>query len=460
MSAARQVHPDELIVLGDLGSTFTKVACVTRQGLLLSRSVSKTMRQSLARGFTRAREQVLRNVLPPGLPATEVTAIACSSAAGGLRLCVVGKEATLTVQAGRQAASTAGARITSCYATAELLTETAAGFAAAAPDIVLLTGGANQGDKNSIIASAGAICRLAPDLPIIVAGNEEAYPQLQRMLSGRGMVQFVPNVMPQVGTLDAGPAQEAIRSMFAEHVMGRGRYLSASVLSGVVRMPTPSAVLAGACALSDLGDRYPPLRNPVVVDVGGATTDVHAVLDGAATRTVEGDLGLRENADALLGAGCGLGLVSAGDDSLDHAVAHRREHRDYIAGDSAETEIDRRLAGLACTIALERHAGRFRVLTEPDGGVVTKTGHDLRRATSIIATGGIFQHAAHPERIVSAALQTARARRALVSASLTVSADRNYVLWAVGLLASESPAAARRLAEREFTGMKPRCRRD
>ena len=373
---------------------------------------------------------------------------------------MVGKEATLTVQAGRQAASTAGARIASCYATAELLAETAAGFAAAAPDIVLLTGGANRGDKSSIIASARAICRLAPDLPIIVAGNEDAYPQLQQMLSGRSMVQFVPNLMPQVGMLAAGPAQEAIRNVFAEHVIGRGRYLSVSALSRVVRMPTPSAVLAGVCALSGLGDRYPPLRNPVVVDVGGATTDVHAVLDGAAARTVEGDLGIRENADALLAAGRGSGLVSTGDRSLDRAVARRREHLDYIAGDSAEAEVDRRLAGLACAVALERHAGRFRVLQEPGGGVITKTGHDLRRATSIIGTGGIFQHAAHPERIVSAAVQTVRTRRALVPTGLTVSADRNYVLWAVGLLASESPDAARRLAEREFANMKIRYRRD
>ena len=45
--------------------------------------------------------------------------------------------------------------------------------------------------------------------------------------------------------------------------MGRGRYLSVSALSGMVRMPTPSAVLAGVCALSALGERYPPLKNPV-----------------------------------------------------------------------------------------------------------------------------------------------------------------------------------------------------
>ena len=450
MSAAGLADPDELLVLGDLGSTFTKVACVTRQGRVLSRATSQTVRDKLARGFARARDQVLRELLPPGINAADIASVACSSAAGGLRLCVVGKEETLTVQAGRQAASTAGARVASSYASAQLPAESVAGFAAAAPDIVLLTGGASQGDQASIVASAVQLRRLAPGLPVIVAGNEDAYPQLRRALSGRPVVRFVPNVMPRVGTLAAGPAQEAIRDVFVDHVMGKGRYLSASALAGVVRMPTPSAVLAGAGALSGLGDRYPLLNCPVVIDVGGATTDVHSVLGDAAVRTVEGDLGLRENADALLEAGRRGGLVPPGDDSLDLAVRRRGEHPGYLAADPAEAGLDRRLAGLACTIAIERHAGRFSVLLGAGAHAIRKTGRDLRQATSLIATGGIFAHAPHPERIIETALRTARSRGALVPASLPVGVDTGYVLWAVGLLSSQFPAAGLRLAETEF----------
>lgn len=91
MSAAGLADPDELLVLGDLGSTFTKVACVTRQGRVLSRATSQTVRDKLARGFARARDQVLRGLLPPGINAADIASVACSSAAGGLRLCVVGK---------------------------------------------------------------------------------------------------------------------------------------------------------------------------------------------------------------------------------------------------------------------------------------------------------------------------------------------------------------------------------
>lgn len=108
------------------------------------------------------------------------------------------------------------------------------------------------------------------------------------------------------------------------------------------------------------------------------------------------------------------------------------------------------MAGLACTLAIERHAGRFSVLLGAGAQAIRKTGRDLRQATSLIATGGIFAHAPHPERIIETALRTARSRGALVPASLPVGVDTGYVLWAVGLLSSQFPAAGLRLAETEF----------
>ncbi len=442
----------ELIVLGDLGSTFTKVACATRQGSLVARAQSATRREDLAGGFARARDQALAGLLPPGCHGARLPALISSSAAGGLRLCVVGKEASLTVQAGQRAARTAGARIVASYAAAELLAESAAGFAATAPDLVLLTGGASHGDTASIVACARAIRGLAPGLPVVVAGNEDAYPLVRRALAGQRVVRFAANVMPRVGTLAAGPAQDAMREVFAGHVMGQGRYLSASALAGQVRMPTPSAVLAGARVLSGLGDRHPSLKHPVVVDVGGATTDVHSVLDGAPARTVEGDLGLRENAPALLAAARDTGLAPPADAALAQAAGLRQEHPSYLPADATAARCDRRLAELAATLAIERHAGRLRFRLGSDGGVITRTGRDLRRATSVIATGGIFAHAAQPERIIRAALAAARGRGALVPARLPVRVDRQYALWAVGLLSAEWPQASAALAVAQFAG--------
>src|SRR5690554_1627341 len=82
-----------------------------------------------------------------------------------------------------------------------------------------------------------------------------------------------------------------------------------------ITVPTAAAVLAAACRLADGDGRTPGLGELLLVDVGGATTDVHSVAEGVPTRpdvflrglpeprvkrSVEGDLGLRSSAEALL----------------------------------------------------------------------------------------------------------------------------------------------------------------
>jgi uncharacterized protein (TIGR01319 family) len=84
-----------------------------------------------------------------------------------------------------------------------------------------------------------------------------------------------------------------------------------------VLMPTPAAVLEGAQLLADGVAGREGLGALVVVDPGGATTDVHSIGSGEpstagviryglpeprAKRTVEGDLGMRHNAAAIVDA--------------------------------------------------------------------------------------------------------------------------------------------------------------
>ena len=97
----------------------------------------------------------------------------------------------------------------------------------------------------------------------------------------------------------------------------------------------------------------------MVVDVGGATTDVHSVIpvdpgerayvtDGlpeeCVSRTVEGDLGMRENAPSLVEAARRDGFPSRTADDLCAAAERRSAERDFVPGDAREREIDDRLA--------------------------------------------------------------------------------------------------------------------
>ena len=87
------------------------------------------------------------------------------------------------------------------------------------------------------------------------------------------------NVLPRIGVLDPTPARAAIREVFVRHVIG-GKGLSKGPAFGrLVRAATPDAVLAGVELLADGADDVAGVGDVVVVDVGGATTDVYSVRD-------------------------------------------------------------------------------------------------------------------------------------------------------------------------------------
>jgi uncharacterized protein (TIGR01319 family) len=435
----------ESAVLVDVGSTYTKAVRVNAVGVVEASARAPTLTADLDQGFRTVADAVLAGASwPEEAPTRQL--IASSSAAGGLRLFVLGLEASLTVQAGKRAAMSAGARVVGSVCAADLPAACPEDVTSAQADIVLLTGGSSGGDRAAIVAGAHALNWLAPGLPVVVAGNEDAYDEVRPLLSGRPVVRFLPNVMPAIGELRPGPVQDAVREIFAEHVMGTGRFGSGSFLAKALRMPTPAAVLAGAAVLARLGSAHGWLARPVVVDVGGATTDVHSVLEDGSSRSVEGDLGLRENADSVVTTAQGAGLTSAGDENLEAAARLRREHRSYLPANLAQARADLRLAELACTVALERHAGMLSYQRRPTGGVLRASGRDLRAATCFIGTGGIFAHTAGGCSALRSALEAARARGALVPKSPMVITDKRYLIWAIGLLESMRAGAGLPLA--------------
>src|SRR6266550_3958037 len=131
---------DEVVVLVDIGSTFTKVAVVAPPGELVSRVSLPTKHDDLAAGA----EAAIAQAAPDGTSIIEV--LICSSAAGGLRVAVIGLEPQLTLEAGRRAAATAGARVVASFA-GVMDAEEADRLAKVAPDVVLLAGGTNGGDR-------------------------------------------------------------------------------------------------------------------------------------------------------------------------------------------------------------------------------------------------------------------------------------------------------------------------
>lgn len=435
----------------DFGSTFTKALLVdVDDGALVGAASHRTtIGTDLLEALDAIREQLARE--HPGARDAEVRA--CSSAAGGLRIAVVGNEELVTSEAGHRVALSSGGWVV--HVASDVLDDVAVdALARTAPDLLLLVGGTDGGNAKVLLANARTLAAAGLGLPIVVAGNGDCRDEIGELFERAGTrCVLTENVLPDIGVVRPEPARAAIREAFLRHVIGGKRLSRRAEFTDLVRGPTPDIVLRGVELLADKTE-----RDVVVVDVGGATTDVHSVVrrteerqpDVAGvlpvSRTVEGDLGLRWNA---------VGVVEASDRSLVevdrvrlHDAARRRvEDPGFVSSTPDDLEADERLATLAITTALRRHAGRSQVVPTPSGRTVERSGKDLTTVGLLIGSGGLFRHveAEVGDRILRAALADPTGAGWLVPERPVFSVDRHYVLAAAGLLVDDNPSAASNL---------------
>jgi len=259
----------------DLGSTFTKAAAVDLDngGLLGTAEHATTVDPDVMVGIHAVQRALAGLSDSPEL-------YVCSSAGGGLRLAVVGYEREISAEAGHRAALSAGARVV--HVSSGRLDEAGvASLRESAADVVLLVGGTDGGESSVLLHNAAALGSAAVGAPIVVAGNASARQEVCAILTEAGRT-VVPtdNVLPDIGEFDPEPARAAIRAVFLNHVVG-GKGLSADPgFPGLVQAVTPDAVMDGVTVLArEIGSESggAPAGSVVVVDVGGATTDVFCV---------------------------------------------------------------------------------------------------------------------------------------------------------------------------------------
>ena len=393
---------------------------------------------------------------------------ACSSAAGGLKMISCGLVPELTAEAARQASLGAGAKVMKVYSY-QMTEDDAEEIQQLKPDIFLLTGGTDGGNKENIIENAKILAQIPLDFPIIIAGNRTAARTCEKILTEAGKnVKVCENVMPKFNQLNIGPAQDVIREVFLDRIIkAKGLSKASQLISGIM-MPTPAAVLAAMELLSKGTENQSGWGELVAVDVGGATTDIYSMTEGLpertntvlkglpepyAKRTVEGDIGMRYSANGIVEAGglanvCRLSGLS--EDRVCELMELITTHTDTMPTTEELRNLDFALASLAIKTGVTRHAGTLEKVYTPLGEAYAQTGKDLSRVDKVVITGGSLIHVDTVNKIAAHALYDLAEPASLKPQRFEVLVDKQYILSAMGLLSQYEPDIALNIMKKEL----------
>lgn len=381
--------------------------------------------------------------------------LATSSAAGGLRMTVHGLVYEMTVRAGREAALGAGANIH--LSTAGKLRESdLAEIRRIAPNLILLAGGTDYGERDTALYNARQLCALGLPSPVIYAGNIQCREEIRALFGERDIPLYVTeNVYPRLDELNIEPVRRLIHRAFEEHIIhAPGMERVRELVTGSI-LPTPGAVMECARLL------YDELGDLMVVDVGGATTDIHSVTDGAqeiallqmapeprAKRTVEGDLGLYVNARALAEA---VGLDRLSEECGVDAAAVLASYAP-IPQNQEQLRLATGLARHAASMAVKRHAGRLRYTYDPSGRRTWAEGKDLTKVRWLVATGGALTRLPGRDDILQGlcGLNQNGAMLYPKPGQMRFLEDRRYIMASLGVLSGRYPQAVLALLREEM----------
>jgi uncharacterized protein (TIGR01319 family) len=449
---------DDIRLLIDFGSTFTKVVAVDLNTVevVATARVPSTVDTDITLGLEEALKQIAGKTDLTDLEKHE--ALACSSAAGGLRMVCAGFVPELTSKAANLAALGAGAKVTGCYS--YKLTQSEVGeIETLAPDILLLAGGTDGGDEQVIIHNARMFARTGPAVTnIIVAGNKTAHDEIRTIFGdNRKNVVYTKNVMPEIGVLDVAPCNKEIRELFMKNIIEAKGIARARTIIRDVIMPTPSAVLEAARLIAGGCGNNAGFGELIVIDPGGATTDVHSIARGLPARpdiimvglpepyekrTVEGDLGLKYNLDRL------TELAGARETPPGFAAVVAGFHDGKLPETPEEYACHLLLSCLMVSVAMERHSGKIEVIYTPNGEKLIQHGKDLTSVKSVIGTGGPIIFSRDPRRILEGVLFREDNPFVLKPKTPRFFVDEQYLLFAVGLLSQSEPEKALSLARK------------
>lgn len=446
------------VITVDFGSTFTKVVVIdlAKREILLSDKVPSSVGTDAAIGLNQC--FALAKLVLSEKEFEKAVKLASSSAAGGLRMAVIGLTDSLSTLAGKSAALGAGAKVIANYSgclNEKMIEELESSNA----EIILFCGGYEHGNTSLVRKNAEALAGSAVRAPIIYAGNSDVGREIRAMMKIHGKQCFlVENMIPKLGTLNVEPVQGVIRNLFLERITDMKGFHSVKREFDNPLIPTPAAVLAAGELLNRGTNGQEGLGALLIVDIGGATTDVYsfsenkgyegAVMIGLeepfGKRTVEGDLGMRESSGGVINAERISSIsekLKITEEQLKNSIRNRMENIDYLPDCETEKQIDFTIAKTAVYEAVRRHAGRVTPSYNKKCQNI-QIGKNLSEVGRIIGTGGVLVHSRNPSQILKASEKNREDKNIMLPNEVQCCLDSDYVLFSAGLLREIDEEAA------------------
>lgn len=451
----------------DFGSTYTKLTAIdaTKAEIIGTSAAFTTIDTDVMEGYNCALQRLEEKI---GVFKYDQL-LCCSSAAGGLKMVALGLVPELTAKAARMAASSAGAKVVKTYAF-EISKAEQNEICAIDPDLVLLCGGTDGGNKEVIISNARKLCEIDRNFSTIVAGNKSASDEVEKVFSESGK-DFVitENVMPEFNKLNIEPAKQKIKELFISKIIDAKGLNKVQSMTNSEIIPTPLAVLNGCELLSKGTDTTEGIGDLMAVDIGGATTDVYSISAGTPTfenvmikglpepynkRTVEGDLGMRYSLPPLadqtdlnaLSSEIGIDV----DDILKWIETCKKFPNTLADKNSHNQKVEEGLAKSALKIAVERHTGKVESTFTPFGEMYIVTGKDLTKVGSVVGIGGVLVNAANADDILEGAKADKQNLMSLKPKQPKYLLDKKYIFGSMGLLSAIDAELALTIMKKEI----------
>ncbi|MDB8790904.1 GlmL-related ornithine degradation protein [Romboutsia sp. 1001216sp1] len=375
---------------------------------------------------------------------------ATSSAAGGLKMTVHGLVYDMTAKAAKEAALGAGAVIHKVTA-GKLRRTDLKEIKEISPNIILIAGGVDYGERDTAIYNAELIAGLNLGIPVIYAGNIENIEEIKLIFEDTNYkLYIVDNVYPKIDYLNIEPTRCVIQNVFEEHITNAPGMEHIKELVNSHITPTPGAVMEASKLLrKNIGDL-------MVIDVGGATTDIHSVTEGndgisrilvnpepIAKRSVEGDLGVYVNMRNIVNT---IGKENLQEELSDINLDEVIENYLPIPKTKEQIILVERLTKEAALRATKRHSGIIRSIYSTSGKSRIAEGKDLTEVRYIVGTGGALTRLPNRVKIMKEIPKNNKNKDLLFpKETVKVLVDNDYIMASLGVLSKKYEDAALKL---------------